>query len=552
MIKNLKSKLVLSQILVISIAYVASAQLHSDTVMIAMKDELRRSMSELQYKEYEKPFYIRYGISDITSTNITASLGAIVNSSGTPVRTKTIRVMAGDYEFNDESLDAEINRQPSDGDTWQVPSGDDYYGIRRSLWLSTDQVYKSASRLFNLHTKYVESEGKTLEDIPHRRFGKVPLVNFKTKRDVVAIDRQALEEKAKSLSAQFLQYPDLYSSTVSILNYNTLSYFANSEGSTVQSYKNMASMQISAAKLSPEGQPVFKRLNYIFETPDELLALTSAENDLHNMIKQIDRTIESPSLDDSYEGPVLFLDEAVPAIFRNNIIGKFKASDIKTKSGGFGVQFNPDPFDDKINEKMTSNNLNISLLPKLKEYEGENLFGSYDVDDEGVVPEDEIVLVKDGILKNVMTTRTLAKDWHKPNGTSSGPGVVSIAINDTANLDDLKKDLIAKAKEEELDYAIIIRKFELGRILTCNVYKVSLEDGSEEFLTAAQLSDFDIKSLKKIVSASKDRKVYNFPDPSTGGAVSYIVPTAMLIEDVEIEKSYQRFNIELPLVESPQ
>jgi ribosomal protein L7Ae-like RNA K-turn-binding protein len=552
MIKYTKAKLVLTQLFVLGIAFMASAQLHSDTVMMAMKDELKRSMSELQYKEYEKPFYINYGIDDIIGTNITASLGAIVNSSGTPIRTKYIRVMAGDYEFNDESLDVEINRQASDGDTWQVPSGNDYYGIRRSLWLSTDQVYKSASRLFNLHTKYVESEGKSLEEIPHRRFDKVPLVAFKTDKNAIAIDKKALEEKAKALSALFLQYPDLHSSTVSIMNYNTLSYFANSEGSTVQTYKNMASMQISAAKLSPEGQPVFKRLSYIFETPAELLALTSTEKDLHNMVKQIDRNMESPKLDDSYEGPVLFLDEAVPAIFRNNIIGKFKASDIKAKSGGFGVQFNPDPFDDKINEKVTSTKLNISLLPKLKEYEGEKLLGRYDVDDEGVVPNDEIVLVKDGILKNVMTTRTLAKDWHKSTGTGSGPGVVSIFINETAELEALKDDLIAKAKEEELDYAIIVRKIELGRILTCNVYKVSLEDGSEEFLTAAQLSDFGIKSLKKIVSASKDRKVYNYPNRSTGGAVSYIVPTALLIEDVEIEKSYQRFNVELPLVESPQ
>ena len=552
MIKNIKIKLVLTQLFVLGVAFVASAQLHSDTVMMAMKDELKRSMSELQYKDYKKPFYIRYGIDDITSTNITASLGAIVNSSGTPIRTKTIRVMAGDYEFNDESLDAEINRPPSDGDTWQVPSGDDYYGIRRSLWLSTDQVYKSASRLFNLHTRYVESEGKTLEEIPHRRFDKVPLVNFKTKKSKVEIDKKALEEKAKALSALFLQYPNLHSSTVSILNYNTLSYSVNSEGSTIQTYNNMASMQISAAKLSSEGQPVFKRLNYIFETPDELLKLSTAEKDLHEMVKQIDLTIESPTLDDSYEGPVLFLDEAVPAIFNNNIISRFKASDIETKSGGFGVQFNPDPFDDKINEKVTSTKLNIALLPKLKEYQGEKVLGAFDVDNEGVEPKDEIILVKDGILKNVMTTRTLVKHWHKSTGTGSGPGVVSISISETAEFDALKADLIAKAKEEELDYAIIIRKFELGRILTCNVYKVSLEDGAEEFLTSAQLSDFDIKSLKKIVSASKDRKVYNYPDRNTGGAISYIVPSALLIEDVEIEKSYQRFNVELPLVDSPQ
>jgi hypothetical protein len=550
--KSINLKLTLTNALLVMLTLVASAQIHSDTVMMAMEDELKRSMTELQYKDYDKPFYIQYGIDDIMSTNISASLGALVNSSTTPIRTKYIRVMAGDYDFNDESLDVEINRPQSAGDTWQVPSGNDYYGIRRSLWLSTDQVYKSASRLFNLHKKYVESEGKPLEEIPHRKFDKIPMVNLQTKKREIGIDKKTLEEKVKSLSGLFLQYPDLHNSTVNILNYSTFSYIVNSEGSKIETYKNMASLQISAAKLSMEGKPVFKLLNYISDNPEELLSKTNLENDVKGMVKMINHIMESPAFDESYEGPVLFMDEAVPAIFNNNIVNRFKASDIETKSGGFGVQFNADPFDDQINEKVTSTNLNISLLPSLKEFEGTKLLGSYEVDNEGVVPADEIILVKDGILKNVMTTRTLVKDWHKSTGTNPSPGVVSVSVNKTQEILSLKKDLISKAKEEGLDFAIIIRDFEIGRVLSCNIYKVSLKDGSEEFFTSAQLTDFDIKSLKKIVSSSKERKAYNYPDRNTGGAVSYIVPTALLIEDVEIEKSYQRFNVELPLVESPQ
>lgn len=548
--KSIKKTSILLAFFIFAPVVQSNAQL-VDTVMLAMEDELARSMDDLQYKDYGQPFFIGYGIDEVTTTNITASLGAVVNMSSLPLRTKYVRVMVGDYELNDESLDSDITQSSPGFNSWQVPLGNDYYGIRRSLWVSTDQVYKSASRIFSEHQKNIATQGKPLTEIPHRRFSKVPSVTLISPEVKFNLNQDELLEMASSLSSIFLQYPDMHNSTVNILNYNTISYLVNSEGSRVRTYRNLSAIQVSAAKISPEGVPVFKQLYFLAETPEEWPKRKQLEQEISSMAEEIDLMIEAPSFDDSYDGPVLFEGKAVPAVFSNNIINNFVASDIEPESSGFGVRFNADPFDDKMGKKIGAASLNISLMPRLKQFERTKLLGAYEVDNEGVRPEEEITLLKDGTLTNVMTSRTLSKDFHQPTGTGLGPGVVSISVGETSSYSDLKERLITLAKEEELEYALIIREIDAGRAQTCNVYKVSVQDGSEEFYKSARLTDFGIKSLKKIDKATKERVAYNFPDRNAGAAVSYITPAALLIEDVEIEKSFQRFNVELPLVPSP-
>ncbi len=529
-----------------------SATAQTDSVMLAMKDELARNMSELKYKEYDTPFYVAYGIDDIVQTSVSASLGAVINASSIPMRSKYVRVMAGDYEFNDESLDSEINPPATGFNSWQIPIENDYNGIRRSLWISTDQIYKSATRIFAEHQKHVASEGKPLEEIPHRTFQPVPVVKLEQPKPNITIDQEYMAKRAKATSALMLDQPSLHNSSTTLVNYHTTHRHVTSEGTVIKTYNNIAMMQISAAKLSPEGAPVFKQLYFMADTPAGLPPHEEVAQEVNTMLEEMEATLSSPAFDDSYDGPVLFLDDAVPTLFAANVINKFTASDIEKSTNGFGIRFTADPFDDKIGEKITSDLLNMAITPGAKEFEDTKLLGSYVVDDEGVKPADTLMLLKNGVLTGVMTTRTIAKDFQKATGTTSNPGVVSVWGTSTMNdRQEMKDKLIHLAREEELDYALIVKAIDQGRSQSCNVYKVNLTDGSEEFLTSARLNDFDVKSLKKLKAVSTERKAYNFPGGKTGTATSYVVPAALLIEDVEIEKSYKRFTLDLPLVESP-
>ena len=519
-------------------------------IMKAMEDEMERSMSELKYKEYDSPFYIRYQIDDTKQYQVSASLGALVSTYYYPARSKFIRVMAGNYEFNDESLDSNINQTPTGFNSWTVPLGDDYFGLRRSLWISSDQVYKSAARIYASHLNYLETKGKTIEETPHRRFAKVPVEVYTSTEKPIDISLEFIENKAKEVSSAFQAYPELHNSAVNAFHFTTDSYFLNSEGTKIQTIKNITMMQLSAAQLSESGELAFKQKYYLAEQPEKLPTNETIKNDITALVDEMKTQLEAEEFDGSYDGPVLFMDDAIPFLI-NNVVGNFSASDIETKNSGFGISYNTDPIDEKIGEKVASTTFSLSLIPHLREYKGQPLLGAYDFDGEGVRPADEIILVKNGLLENVMTSRTLAKDSHKPTGTNSGPGVVSVSVSESSTTDDLKAKLISRAKDQELEYAIVVRKFETGFGFGCNVYKVDLNDGSEQLMRSAQVSNFELKSLKKIKGGSADRKVYNLPNMGAGKAVSYIVPSALLIEDVEIEKNLQKIKIELPLVESP-
>jgi hypothetical protein len=97
--------------------------------------------------------------------------------------------------------------------------------------------------------------------------------------------------------------------------------------------------------------------------------------------------------------------------------------------------------------------------------------------------------------------------------------------------------LIAVAKEEGLEYAIIIRNENFGRIGIFNVYKVNLQTGAEEFQRQARFSQLNFRNLKKI-SATAEDTAYNLPGyGAEGNFTSYIVPQAILVGEVEIVRA---------------
>src|SRR6185436_3369918 len=125
-------KIILFPVILFSAVQLADAQnKKEDVIMNAMHDELTRCMNEMKYEEYPKPFFIGFNITDSKSLTVMATLGAIIRSIEFPQKSRSVRVLAGGYDFNDESLDNDIV-SPPDLNEINMPVDDDYYGIRRS------------------------------------------------------------------------------------------------------------------------------------------------------------------------------------------------------------------------------------------------------------------------------------------------------------------------------------------------------------------------------------------------------------------------------------
>ena len=73
------------------------ADAEKDPVLKAMLEELDRSKSELQLKDFAKPFFIQYRIEDVENYQTKAEFGASEGSHRSHERVARITVRVGDY-----------------------------------------------------------------------------------------------------------------------------------------------------------------------------------------------------------------------------------------------------------------------------------------------------------------------------------------------------------------------------------------------------------------------------------------------------------------------
>ena len=113
------------------------ADAEKDPVLKAMLTELDRSKSDLQLKDFAKPFFIQYRIEEIDNLEIKAEFGAVSQSHRGNGRVARVTVRVGDYK-----TDSSGGR--GDGSVEMVALEDDPIAIRSSLWAATDSAYKNA------------------------------------------------------------------------------------------------------------------------------------------------------------------------------------------------------------------------------------------------------------------------------------------------------------------------------------------------------------------------------------------------------------------------
>jgi TldD protein len=244
-----------------------TAQQKDDLILKAMNDELGRNMKDLKFESFEKPFFISYSVYDVRSLNIKANYGALVYSNEGHRRLKGIRVLAGSYDFNDESLDNNVRTAP-DMNGLEIPQDDDYYGIRRSFWTSTDNVYKNASRHLQRNLLTINQQKKSLSEIPHRTFAKVTPSNIIINAKDKLYNKLQLEDYVRELSSEFLKYPELSGSEVNLSFDSGNDYFVNSESTQLKIPFSSLSLDCSAEVKTEEGEYIGAQIVHISSEPD--------------------------------------------------------------------------------------------------------------------------------------------------------------------------------------------------------------------------------------------------------------------------------------------
>jgi hypothetical protein len=523
---------------IILVLFFSSVQIvllaQKNTIQKAMQDELDRSMKDLRLDTLEKPFYISCTIQDVTVHSITAVLGGIVNSSENKSRGKGNRVLIGGYEFNDESFDNNLFSTPEANDI-EVPLDDDYLGIRRALWVSIDNVYKSASRQFAKNQEMLKDQKKPLAELPHRRFAKVAPFQITSDYKLVAFDAAKWEQSLRKLTERF-KTTDYPGSTLQLNFVQGFEYFVSSEGTQIKSPIHQAVLQLSIFGKDADGGIVYDQSMWSGFSPDDFPAVETLEAEINAKIAHLDQLQKATKFEDEYNGPVLFEGAPVADILSGILFmsrdGLMYDNNIPALSGLRADTRNS--MEGRIGKSMASPALTVKAMAKTQNYKGSNLLGTFQADSEGTPPPDELVLIDKGVLKDMLNDRTLTSSAQKANGHRDGPGVVHISISEPILAKDMKAKLIAQAKEAGLEFGLIVRNESLGRIGMFNVYKVNVADGKEELLRNARFASLSMKNIRKVVGSS-DEVVYNIPSLGNDSKfTSYIVPKSLLMTDVDI------------------
>ncbi|MEQ8925014.1 MAG: hypothetical protein RLO81_04325, partial [Fulvivirga sp.] len=279
-----------------------------DSLKLAMQDELARSIEQLNHKEYGAPFYIAYDVNDYSNIIISASFGGLINSNQFKQRNVNARVLVGDYEFNDESFSADNVEPHYTAADMLLPVENDYHGIRRALWSVTDKIYKTAGDVFVAHKQDLKDKKKKVGDVPHMKFGKQEPIKFTTKSNASIPNKPELESKVTSISEEFLEYTAISISSVVLNLYQGKNYFINTEGSDVYKEQTIATLIISCATQNEEGEYFYDQKKYLAETPGELFGDVDFSEEIKQMSEYVVSLKEAPVFEDSYEGPVIFME----------------------------------------------------------------------------------------------------------------------------------------------------------------------------------------------------------------------------------------------------
>jgi hypothetical protein len=566
-------------ILISGLTGMADSQPLADSlVMSAMRDELIRNYTELAANRTEKPFFISYSIANVHNTVVSATLGALNTSGEQNYKDWQVRVMVGDYNINDENFSynqpEEVVYRPS----IEMPVEDDYAGIRRSLWLTTNKVYNSAARTYKNKMALIEHKQLDESALEIHDFSHAPVVKIKIPDSSKNIDIQILEQKAREYSNLFKEYPDVYSSAVTFSIFKSTVYFVNSEGTEIQFPFNVATLSIQAGAMSDDSERLNRSLSYIERDPEDLPDDSKAKRDIQKLIDNLLTLKKAERFDDEYTGPILMIGETTAESLEKLL---FSGSDAliayretleSSNQMNMYYEYNDNSLQSRINKPVISKDITVTARPFLNEYDGIPLLGHFTVDAEGGMPPKNLELIEIGVMKTLLNGRTPSRYVPESNGhmrfdynfrgltNQVGPGVILISSNITYSMDTLKNELLKKAREQGLEYAIILRSLDIGGSdKPYNYFKVNVADGTETMIRSARLKSITLQALRRSPMFSEKMFVHNTLVAAgnnsgkgmSGIPSSFIVPRAMLLEDVDLESFRKPLTSLLPIIENP-
>ena len=580
-------KIILFFVLFVSFFELSFSQ-NKDDILRAMRDEIKRTMNELNISSLQKPYYIEYKLVFRNPFTVSSTLGSIVDQSNQKSANLNVGVRVGNYKFdNTNFFDFGMSLFGSGDEeekfkNRQIPYEVDYESLRRELWLATDAAYKQVTETYT--KKETTLKNRVRKDTTYDFLKVQPSKNY-FDIEYPEFDTDYFIKLTKDLSSVFIDYPEIYISTASIEYLPDVIFYVNSEGMEYVKSDYYIGLEVVGATQADDGMPLADYYNAFARNKNSLPTEDSLKKAAIKVADNLRSLTKAETLDEPYSGPVLFEGMAAPLIFAQVFVPNLVAQREQISEGGFSDNNRFAAFQNKIGGRVLPEFVDVKSTPSMLSYNNSPLLGHYSLDDDGIKPED-IQLVQKGYLKNLLSSRVPTKRVRTTNGHQRGgaPMYDVIVIDADKKYEisnsELKKRMLRLVKDRELPYGIIVKKLLDQNILFTTLFRITsgafsnfgeqnsiplvevyklFPDGHEQLVRGIEAAGFTVQSFKDIIYFGNQPHALNLLAPSVtspfvSGGSQYlgasVIAGDILFEDGEIKPLEQDFP-KPPIIPSP-
>ena len=538
-----------------------------DKLLGLLKEELAQQMKELKGEEFP-PYHMNYRVIDVTSSVVSASFGALMNSQQYRSRTLVPQIRLGDekldnFRFNQMGAAMSRYQGPS---VARLPLDEENNedAVRQAIWDEVNNRYKFAVDMYQ-KTKAessvnVEEEDKApyFSEAKVEKYYEAPLPAEK-----MTIDMDQWAARMKEISAVFKNQPGIMKGDAIMIYTVERRYFVNNEGTEVVQNLPYARIMVFGETKADDGMELPLNLSYFAYDPADLPANDKIIADAKEMVKTLEALRVAPVVD-PYTGPAL-LSGPASGVFFHEIFGhRIEGQRMKSENDG-------QTFKKMVGQLVLPADMHVYDDPTLRKYAGEDLNGFYKYDDQGVKAE-RVDVVVNGKLNDFLMTRTPIDGHPRTNGharASDGFDPVSRQSNlviETSNPktpEELRQLLIEEVKKQGKEYGYFFKEVTSGFTFTgkgatnsfnvtpLEVYKVFADGRPDQLVRGVDLIGTPLSMFSNIIYAGNDARVF----PGMCGAESGSIPVTaisptILVNKVETQRKAKSQDI-LPILPAP-
>ncbi|MDR1763885.1 MAG: hypothetical protein LBR64_08060 [Dysgonamonadaceae bacterium] len=542
-------------ILIISLIIGLSPALAQDPAINTLKSELERNYAIL--KEQPVPaYYISLRLDEIQQIGCTGRLGRLQS----PAQSDDVNhILSAFMRVGSRDLDNTHQIRTDGSGSYQnlqlqaeyVPLDNNAKVLRNAVWMQLDELYNQNVQILeqiraNIAVK-VEQEDKSpdFSEEPAEQYYEKPLA-----MSDFNINPAQWEDKVRKYSAVFDQNKDLLDGMAYFFGRVKRETFIDTEGREIAQNLAEFHLVIQAETRADDGMSLPLVKTWTAFSPEEL----PSDDEVLAAAAEISQTLSAlkkAPVVESFTGPAILSPEATGVFFHEIFGHRVEGSRLKQESDA-------QTFKKKVGESVLPKYISVVFDPTQKYFGKIALGGNYIFDTEGIRGQ-RVEVVKKGILKNFLMSRTPIEGFLHSNGHGRGD-VGATPVSRQSNLivessqkltrDELFKRLRKEARSQGKEYAYYFKEVSGGFTFTDRylpnsfnvsplvVYRIYADGRPDELVRGVDLVGTPLSMFSQIEACGDEYAVFN----GTCGAESGSVPVAciapaIMVKRIETQKS---------------